>query len=185
MINLENEISFDPKSLPEPVCISWIVTSYLQARIVSNWYFLCHLLWGSMNRAIETKADNEDPPIHNKSGSRNINTEGPRYEGNQPDFIWSATVTPPTLNLLEPDQGICNTRKLSLPRKETFRLTLWSQLWECHLISTLRMSPDFNFKNVTCRPSAPCRSWSSGARRETPPAASGSQWNARRATPSL
>ena len=141
MINLENEISFDPKSLPEPVCISWIVTSYLQARIVSNWYFLCHLLWGSMNRAIETKADHEDPPIHNESGSRNISTKGPRCVDYQPNFIWSATVTPPTLNLLEPDQGKFNTRKLSLPRKEIFRSTLWSQLWECHLISTLRMSP--------------------------------------------
>ena len=31
-----------------------------------------------MNRAIETKADNEDPPIHNKSGSRNINIRGAR-----------------------------------------------------------------------------------------------------------
>ena len=101
------------------------------------------LLWGSMNRAIETKADHEDPPIHNKPGSRNINTKGPRPKicEYQPDFIWSATVTPPTLNLLEPDQGKCNTRKLSLPRKETFRLTFWSQLWECRLISTLRMSP--------------------------------------------
>ena len=101
------------------------------------------LLWGSMNRAIETKADHEDPPIHNKPGSRHINTKGPRPKicDYQPDFIWSATVTPPTLNLLEPDQGKRNTRKLSLPRKETFRSTLWSQLWECHLISTLRMSP--------------------------------------------
>ena len=108
------------------------------------------LLWGSMNRAIETKADHEDPPIHNKPGSRDINTKGPRPKicDYQPDFIWSATVTPPTLNLLEPDQGKCNTRKLSLPRKETFSPVLeisfgppdadFGSIWSSHIARNFR-----------------------------------------------
>ena len=54
----------------------------------------CDIVLGrSMDGSIETKTNNKDSPVHDKS-----------------DFIWGATVTPSALNLLEPAHSLLLAR---------------------------------------------------------------------------
>ena len=66
-----------------------------------------------MDRAIESKANDENPPVNNKSVKWKRSESESRLCF-KPDFVWGATVPPSTLNLLEPDHEFFNKAKYYL-----------------------------------------------------------------------